>query len=164
MGKTTADCYYGEGTKVAMTKTVADQYLKAHPGKEIINVTANFDFIMMLGWWCNVSTWALPIAGLGLSKINGMLGGAIAGLGACAVGVMGIMMYVCVFLYRGGESGAVCSGNYIKTDLTAVQKTYIMSSKGSFLFFLLVMQWIGVGCCALSCLCAIGAMIKGKMN
>ena len=164
IGKTTADCYSVEGNKNPMTKATAVVAGKVAT-KVPVNVTENFDFMMMLGFYSQISMIAIPLASLLLSKLNAMLGVVVSGLGACAALVKSIILYVCVFKYRMGEAGNVCSGNYIKTDeLTAYQKAIVMSSKGSLLFFILVMQWIGVGCCALSCLCIVGKLVMGKAS
>lgn len=162
IGKTTADCYYVEGSKVAMTKATATTFGKAN-NKTPVNVTANFDFILMLGWWQCAVMLSLPIAFILMTKIP-MLGGAIAGIAGCAAMVMGVMQYVCVFMYRGTEGGSVCAGGYIKKDLTASQKAVVMTSKGQFLMFLLVMQWISVASCACSCLCMVVMCIRAKMG
>ena len=167
IGKTTADCYYVPGSKNPMTKVTATKFStssKATGDKKLVNVTENFDFMMMLGFYANIAMIAVPVAGLVLGKIHAMLGSAVAGLGGCASFVMGIMLWVCVFMYRGSEAGSVCAGSYIEKDLNAYQKAIVMSSKGSFLFFLLVVQWIGVGCCALSCLCLCGKLVAAKMS
>ena len=168
IGATDVPCYYVKGSKVPMTLLMATKAAATLTtvAKPVVpeNVTANFDYMMMLGFYSQVSMIAIPIAGLVLSKINAMLGTVVSGIGGCAAGVMGVMLYVCVFMYRTGEDADVCSGSTVKGNLTAAQKTFVMSSKGSFLMFMLVMQWIGVGCCALSCLCAVGRLIMAKAS
>lgn len=87
-----------------------------------------------------------------------MLMKAVCGLASASLLVMSIMQYVCVFIYRGSASGDVCAGNNIHGKLSASQEAIVMGSKGSFLMFLLVVQWIGVGCMACCC-CCMGLMV-----
>merc|ERR1719223_331451 len=117
IGTTTKDCYYLEGSKIPMTKASADKLAKTKPyvtnHVKPVNVTENFDFILMLGWWACVTFWAVPIGAIVLRGIP-TLSKVIAGLGSCAAMIMGLMIFVCVFMYRGSEGGAVCAGSYIK--------------------------------------------------
>lgn len=162
IGTTKADCYSIEGNPSPMTLKSATTASKAkNNGAKLINVTGNFDFILLLGWWVNVCTWFIPISFL-LFKSIPILRNAICGLAGFSVFVLSMIQFVCVFMYRGSEAGAICSGSNIKNDLTGYQKAIVMTSKGNFLLFLLIMQWIAVACCGINCLFIIFRVIKGS--
>ena len=66
IGATELDCYYVQGSKNPMSKTLAVKY--SH-GKKIINVTERFDRVLSLGFWQFSLMWLIIIAGVAFRKI-----------------------------------------------------------------------------------------------
>jgi len=62
IGATKTDCYYVKGNMLPMGALSANQEAKAKGnGVKPINVSTNFDFVITLGLWNGLFTWALPL-------------------------------------------------------------------------------------------------------
>merc|ERR1712086_262205 len=145
IGATDLDCYYVKGSQNPMTRSIAVKY--ARGDEKPVNVSEKFDLVLSLGFWQFSLMWLIIIAG-------------------GAVMVLGVWNFILIFMTRGTESGAVCAGSYLKGNeaSTAPFNKIVMVSKGRFLLFLLICNWIAVGCCACGCLSGCIMIIKAKMS
>jgi len=62
IGATKTDCYYVKGNKLPLGAISASVTAKAiGNGVKPINVSTNFDYLITLGLWNSLFTWALPL-------------------------------------------------------------------------------------------------------
>ena len=131
------------------------------------NVTANFHSWFFWGFIINIVSLVVAVlqfiaAGLKSEGI-GKLAACVAG----PLGCVGLVWFIMGLVWRYGEAGNVCSGDYVVagTDGTVQQTAPYAWKSGYFLnLYYLIVMWVLISVCACVCCVGIIAGVMAKAN